>query len=232
MDPLRAGAARKGVLPFEVCLDTGELFRDGHRIPLQDQPGRLLALLASRPGEIVGRAEIRDSLWHGVIVEFDHAVNTAIKKIRAALDDDPDKPRIIETVPKRGYRFIADVEGLEQPPMALPADVAPRATQERRLSLSAPPTAEPTSLAISPDGLKIAFAAIVDGRLHLRLRALDTGGERSLPGSDGGQSLLVSEQRLHRLLRRWRVEGVTRRRRHGPRDCRCAFRPRRHVEPG
>src|SRR5688572_25488743 len=99
---------------FELDLDTSELQKNGRRVRLQDQPGRLLALLAGRPGELVTRTEIQKTLWEeGRFVEFDHAVNTAIKKVREALEDDPEKPRIIETLPRKGYRFIAPVEWVE-----------------------------------------------------------------------------------------------------------------------
>src|SRR5262245_48481157 len=96
---------------FELDLDTGELRKNGRRVRLQDQPGRLLTLLAARPGELVTRQEIQSTLWEeGRFVEFDHAVNTAVKKVREALEDDPEAPRIIETLPRKGYRFIAVVE--------------------------------------------------------------------------------------------------------------------------
>src|SRR5262245_37684999 len=101
---------------FELDLDTAELLKNGRRVRLQDQPARLLALLASRPGELVSRSEIQKTLWEeGQFVEFDHAVNTAIKKVREALDDDPENPKIIETLPRKGYRFIAPVEWVQDP---------------------------------------------------------------------------------------------------------------------
>ena len=96
---------------YELDLHTGELHKSGSRVPLQDQPARLLSLLATRPGELVTREEIQRELWtEGEFVEFEHAVNTAIRKIRVALDDNAESPRIIETLPKKGYRFIATVE--------------------------------------------------------------------------------------------------------------------------
>src|SRR5436190_10636290 len=99
---------------FELDLDTGELQKNGRRVRLQDQPARLLGLLASRPGELVTRAEIQKALWEeDRIVEFDTAVNTAIKKVREALEDDPENPKLVETLPRKGYRFIAVVEGTE-----------------------------------------------------------------------------------------------------------------------
>lgn len=106
---------------FELNLHTGELHKDGRPIRLQDQPAKLLTLLATRPGEVVTRDEIQQQLWNdGEFVEFEHAVNTAIRKIRVALDDDADRPRIIQTLPRKGYRFIAPVEGesLQTKPIA------------------------------------------------------------------------------------------------------------------
>ena len=93
---------------FEFDLSTGELLKNGRPIRLQGQPARLLGLLASRPGELVTRAEIQKALWpDGQFVEFEHAINTAMKKVCEALQDDPDAPRFIETLPKLGYRFTA-----------------------------------------------------------------------------------------------------------------------------
>jgi DNA-binding winged helix-turn-helix (wHTH) protein len=101
---------------FEFDLSTGELIKNGQSIRLQGQPARLLCLLASRPGELVTRAEIQKALWpDGRFVEFEHAINTAIKKVREALEDDPDTPRFIETLPKLGYRFTAAVRELDLP---------------------------------------------------------------------------------------------------------------------
>lgn len=96
---------------FELSCDTAELFKDGTRLKLQDQPTRLLILLASRAGQLVTREEIQNTLWEdGQFVEFEHAINVAVKKVREALGDDPAAPRLIETLPRKGYRFIARVE--------------------------------------------------------------------------------------------------------------------------
>ena len=95
---------------FEANLSGGLLTRNGTRVKMQDQPFRILAMLLERPGEIVTREELRQQLWpNGTYVDFDGSLNVALKKLRGALDDDPDKPRFVETVPKRGYRFIAPV---------------------------------------------------------------------------------------------------------------------------
>ena len=98
---------------FELDLRTGELQKQGSRIRLQDQPTKLLILLASRSGELVTREEIQTVLWPDrQFVEFDHAINTAIKKIRDALGDGLGKRRIVETLPRKGYRFLVPVEAL------------------------------------------------------------------------------------------------------------------------
>ncbi|HLH32561.1 MAG TPA: winged helix-turn-helix domain-containing protein, partial [Terriglobia bacterium] len=86
---------------FELHLLTGELLKNGRPVRLQGQPARVLGLLASRPGEVITRADIQKELWpDGRFVEFEHAINTAVKKVREALDDDPDQPRFVETLPK------------------------------------------------------------------------------------------------------------------------------------
>jgi DNA-binding winged helix-turn-helix (wHTH) protein/Tfp pilus assembly protein PilF/TolB-like protein len=99
---------------FELDLDAGVLRRHGRRVPLQEQPARILALLVSRPGDVVTREELRQLVWtDDTFVEFDASLNAAITKIRRALGDSASAPRFIETLPKRGYRFLADVQGLQ-----------------------------------------------------------------------------------------------------------------------
>jgi DNA-binding winged helix-turn-helix (wHTH) protein len=102
---------------FELDCATAELYKNGRRLKLQDQPARLLVLLASRAGTLVTRADIQETLWaDGQFVEFEHAINVAVKKIREALDDDPLKPRFVETVPKKGYRFIGAIDAVPAQP--------------------------------------------------------------------------------------------------------------------
>src|SRR5271170_3467540 len=97
---------------FEADLKTGELRRGGAKVPLQGQPFQVCAILLSRSGELVTREELRKQVWpEDTFVDFDHALNTAITKIRLALGDEADNPRFVETLPRRGYRFIAPVEG-------------------------------------------------------------------------------------------------------------------------
>ena len=96
---------------FEVDLRSGELFRQGSRIKLQNQLFQVLVVLLERPGEVVTREELRDKLWpENTFVDFDRGLNKAINGLRATLRDHARKPRFIETLPQRGYRFIAPVE--------------------------------------------------------------------------------------------------------------------------
>ncbi len=105
---------------FEVDLRAGELRKHGARIKLQDQPFQILALLLENPGEVVTREQLRDRLWPAdTFVDFDHSLNSAVKKLRQALNDDPDVPRFIETLPRRGYRFIAPLRNGEDASSAL-----------------------------------------------------------------------------------------------------------------
>ena len=94
---------------FAADLHSCELTKEGKRIPLQEQPFCLLAILLERPGELVTREEIRQKLWPRTVVDFDHGLNKAISKIRDALGDSAEHPRFVETVARRGYRFLADV---------------------------------------------------------------------------------------------------------------------------
>ena len=99
---------------FEVDLREAVLTKGGLRIKLQEQPFQILALLLERPGEVVTRDEIRQKLWsEDTFVEFDDGLNTAVRKLRTALGDSADNPRFLETVPRRGYRFIAPVGVLD-----------------------------------------------------------------------------------------------------------------------
>jgi DNA-binding winged helix-turn-helix (wHTH) protein len=103
--------------PFELDLEAQRLLRAGRTVRLQPQPFKLLSLLVQRPGKVVTREEIRSSLWSGdTFVDFDQGVNFAIRQIRDALGEDGSRPVFIETIPKRGYRFIAPVTGKEDDP--------------------------------------------------------------------------------------------------------------------
>ncbi len=95
---------------FTVDLISRELRNNGHKIHLQEKPFQILVILLDHPGELVTREEFRQRLWPSdTFVDFEHSINTAVKKLREALEDDADQPRFIETLPRRGYRFIAPV---------------------------------------------------------------------------------------------------------------------------
>ena len=111
---------------FEVDLRAGELRKHGVRLRLQEQPFQVLAMLLERPGETVTREELRNRLWTAeTFVDFDHGVNKAVNRIRGALGDSATSPRFVETVARRGYRFIADVRIVEGTPIDRPEAPAP-----------------------------------------------------------------------------------------------------------
>ena len=95
---------------FEAHLQTGELYKEGVKLSLQEKPFQILAALLSRPGQLVTREEFRQKLWPAdTFVDFDNGLNTAIAKLRDALGDSAEDPRYIETLAKRGYRLLASV---------------------------------------------------------------------------------------------------------------------------
>jgi TolB-like protein len=97
---------------FELDVGSGELCEGARRIRLQDQPFEILRTMLERPGEVVTRDELRRRLWpEGTFVDFEHSLNAAVKRLRAALGDTADNPRFVETLPRRGYRFIAKLDG-------------------------------------------------------------------------------------------------------------------------
>jgi DNA-binding winged helix-turn-helix (wHTH) protein/Tol biopolymer transport system component len=100
---------------FEVDLEAGELRRNGRKIRLTGQPFQVLAILLEHPGRVVTREELQKRLWPDTVVEVEHSLNTAINKIRDALDDTAENPRFVETLPRRGYRFIAPLWAPPEP---------------------------------------------------------------------------------------------------------------------
>src|ERR1700690_1528958 len=130
-----AGAAQKRLGyrfgPFELNLGEDALLRNGTRVKVQDLPYRLLVMLVERPGEVVTREEVQRRLWpENTFVEFDNSLGVAIRKVRDALSDDAEAPRYVETVPRRGYRFVAPVTvlGSETPIQAKAPSEAETAT--------------------------------------------------------------------------------------------------------
>src|ERR1700733_13709224 len=105
---------------FEADLHAGEVRKSGSRIKLQEQPFKVLQILLERPGTLVTREELQSRIWPADnFGDFDHAVNVAVAKLRTALGDCPEDPSFIETVPRRGYRFVAK---LDEPAVVAPAE--------------------------------------------------------------------------------------------------------------
>jgi formylglycine-generating enzyme required for sulfatase activity/DNA-binding winged helix-turn-helix (wHTH) protein len=133
--------------PYELDLRAAELRKGSTRIRLQTQPFQILVALLERPGEVVLREEIRKRLWpENTVVEFDHSINAAVKRLRDALLDSADKPRYVETMPKRGYRFIGSVE----PPLnAIPHPAVSASAEDGTPLISTIGNAETSKLRIA-----------------------------------------------------------------------------------
>jgi TolB-like protein/DNA-binding winged helix-turn-helix (wHTH) protein/Flp pilus assembly protein TadD len=170
---------------FEVDLRAGELRKHGVRLRLQEQPFRVLAMLLERPGETVTRDELRNRLWAAeTFVDFDHGVNKAVNRIRDALGDSATSPRFVETVARRGYRFIADVAVAEALPIARPeigtGDLVPL-EHESVVPVAEPPSPRrlPRWYAWTITGVALALASVVVAR-SLQSRAREPAPIRSL----------------------------------------------------
>jgi eukaryotic-like serine/threonine-protein kinase len=238
--PLRV--ARFGI--FEADFQAGELRKAGIRIKLQDQPFQVLTMLLEHPGELVTREDIRKKLWPGdTFVDFDHGLNNAVNRLREALGDSADVPRFIETLPRRGYRFVAQTNGTGAAPARIISEVfptdgksentridavlaktaeIPKRRSHRWLLFAAPlmvaftlliafrpwKTAIPPSrrsfvlppdgtrfnlirdsggsVALSPDGTKLAFVAIeAKGTARIWVRPLGSLTAQALEGTEG-----------------------------------------------
>jgi len=155
---------------FEVDLQTGELWKAGFRIKLQSQPFKVLTALLERPGQVVTREQLQERLWgRDTVVDFDHSLGTAINKIREALGDSADNPRFIETLSRRGYRFIAPVSVVELPP-----EPQVLATSSKPIPLPVPgpkPVEELPALTIPVASPKVAAAEPKRQRFVLPLAA-------------------------------------------------------------
>jgi Tol biopolymer transport system component/DNA-binding winged helix-turn-helix (wHTH) protein len=142
---------------FELDLESGELRKAGARLNLPDQPFRILTALVERPGQLVTREELRERIWSAdTYVDFEHGLNAAIKRLRDVLGDSADSPRFIETLPRRGYRLIAEVSRTVEPQAIAEAAAAQSATSaasERRL--------HPTAVALAVVVLVLAVGSAV-----------------------------------------------------------------------
>jgi DNA-binding winged helix-turn-helix (wHTH) protein len=128
--------------PFEANTYTGELHKHGVRIKIAPQAFQILTLLAGRPGELITREEIQRVVWpNETVVEFDHSINTAVKRIREALNDSRGEPQYLETLPRRGYRFIAPVERVERVPIPASPPQPPARSSDPAAGQTIPTTA-------------------------------------------------------------------------------------------
>jgi DNA-binding winged helix-turn-helix (wHTH) protein/Tol biopolymer transport system component len=139
--PLDSNPVRVSFGTFEADLSTGELWRGGFRIKLQSQPFRVLAELIRKAGHVVSREELQQKVWdRGTNVDFEHSLGTAINKIREALGDNAENPRYVETLTRRGYRFIAPVTvlGLPVEPASPVREATPASSTSEEEQVSAP----------------------------------------------------------------------------------------------
>lgn len=144
----KPASLRFGVFQFDP--ESGELWKAGAQVKLQSQPGRVLSLLLERPGRTVGRSELREAVWNEKkYIDFERALNYSIRCIREALDDDARRPFYIETVSRRGYRFIAPVQRMDADGEAAGSDGA-IAAERRCLPIDAAAEEPRTLLAVLP----------------------------------------------------------------------------------
>src|SRR3989441_6597382 len=160
---------------FEVDLEAGEVRKHGIRLKLQEQPFQVLALLLRRPGQVVTREELRTQLWSAdTFVDFEHDLHSAINKLREALGDSADNPRFVETLPRRGYRFVGTVDSVSGPAPAPDIGRGMQAQTAARTATSevppSPETAGPMLVSRRRDhnvlvavGTLAAFVAVLAG---------------------------------------------------------------------
>src|ERR1700734_2836019 len=106
---------------YELDRDAMELRKRGVLLRLQEQPLRVLAMLAERPGEIITREQLQERIWGDTFVDFDQSLNKAVNRVREALNDNAGTPQYVETIPRRGYRFITPVAAAPQTETPAPA---------------------------------------------------------------------------------------------------------------
>jgi TolB-like protein/DNA-binding winged helix-turn-helix (wHTH) protein/Tfp pilus assembly protein PilF len=184
--PLKIPSYSRSVLrfgPFQVDLASGELHKHGVRLRLQEQPFQILVMLLENPGEVVTRDELRNKLWSAdTFVDFDVGLNNAVLRLRNVLGDSADSPRFIETLPRRGYRFIAPVDA--PVPAQVPNNAQPPTAGYQREAVASPAAATTQVAKPRPEWLRarriwsvgfvlalllVLFAALNVGRLRQRI---------------------------------------------------------------
>jgi len=162
--------------PYVTDVRAGELYKRGKKNKVQQQPMQVLAALLEKAGEVVTREELRAGIWPAdTFVDFEHSLNTAIKKLRKALGDNATRPKYIETLPRRGYRFVAEVEVAEDVP--------------RAAAKSASALAGKTFTLAAEEGAECVVAPVDEKCFEewQRLKQL---------GDDVGLSILITEKKL------------------------------------
>ncbi len=188
--PTNSRVARFGI--FEIDLAAGELRKNGMKLRLQGQPLQVLVTLLERPGEVVTREELRQKLWPSdTFVDFDHSLNTAVNKVREALGDSASSPRYIETLARRGYRFLGTIEPARNNEIpAMQAEsvrlIADRPALHPELEVPIPHRGITRSLFAL---IQIMYALFYISAL-IRIRGVQGVAEWLLP--HGGASLLVA----------------------------------------
>ncbi len=172
LHPVDSGLRRLFFEDFELRLDSGELFQGGSPVKLQPQPAKVLEILASRSGEVVGREEIRQLVWGDAFVDFDASLNFCVKEIRRALGDSATLPRFVETVPRRGYRFLMPVRTSEGSRELPPQSPPPPALPTRRWSR------------LGAAGMTVGLLTLLTVLLGSRLHPVPSPEDRPKPSSE------------------------------------------------
>jgi DNA-binding winged helix-turn-helix (wHTH) protein/tetratricopeptide (TPR) repeat protein len=224
--PARTRRTRFGA--FEVDLRAGEVYKHGIRLRLQDQPFQVLSLLLEHPGDVVTREELRQKLWRSdTFVDFDTGLNSAVKKLRDALSDSADEPRYIETLPRRGYRFIAQVENGDVPGLAVaenaapvpPAQPAPAPANRRRFAIFAGVTALLTLVAFIAAWRVLAARPVLNQTDVILLASfVNKTGDPIFDNLDKALEVKLSESPFLSLLSEAAVRQTLRTMRHEPEE--------------
>jgi DNA-binding winged helix-turn-helix (wHTH) protein len=172
-DPNQKRLAQFG--PYQADLRTGELRKHGIRLRLQEQPFQVLAMLLLNPGELVTREQLQKRLWPGdTFVDFDHGLNTAINKLREVLSDSSATPKYIETLPRRGYRFLATVEFTNGASAGEAPDTVAGSTGQVTAPLPAAPRPIARGLFLALQGMYLVFYIVTLMRHDRIAEAVDS----------------------------------------------------------